>query len=69
MTLADGVRLACDSFLMKGEQVPQRARWAGNPARQLPDDTPPPPAPAPSATPPAELSGAAPLHPAPLGGI
>ncbi|WP_374771819.1 phosphopantetheine-binding protein [Streptomyces sp. NBC_01310] len=69
VTLADGVRLACDSFLMKGEQVPQRARWAGNPARQLPDDTPPPPAPAPSATPPAEVSGAAPLHPAPLGGI
>ncbi|MFD9520909.1 Pls/PosA family non-ribosomal peptide synthetase [Streptomyces sp. NPDC059979] len=69
VTLADGVHLACDSFLMKGEQVPQRARWAGNPARQLPDDTLPPSPPAPSATPPAHLSGAAPLHPAPLGGI
>ncbi|RPF43550.1 non-ribosomal peptide synthetase-like protein [Streptomyces sp. Ag109_G2-6] len=47
VTLADGVELACDSFLMKGEQVPQGARWAGNPARQQPEDTPP------SATPPA----------------
>ncbi|MGR4880426.1 Pls/PosA family non-ribosomal peptide synthetase [Streptomyces sp. LARHCF249] len=62
VTLADRVQLACDSFLMKGEQVPQRARWAGNPARQLPD-TPPP------ATPPAHLSGAAPVHPGPLDGI
>ncbi|MER5758490.1 Pls/PosA family non-ribosomal peptide synthetase [Streptomyces sp. NPDC002082] len=40
VTLADHVELACDSFLMKGEQVPQRARWAGNPARQLSGDTP-----------------------------
>lgn len=63
VTLADRVQLACDSFLMKGEQVPQRARWAGNPARQLPDGTPP------SATPPASPSGAVPLHPDPLGGI
>ncbi|MGW0394908.1 Pls/PosA family non-ribosomal peptide synthetase [Streptomyces sp. NPDC003042] len=61
VTLADGVQLACDSFLMKGEQVPQRARWGGNPARQLPDDTPPP------AAPPAHLSGAAPQRPSPLG--
>lgn len=37
VTLADRVELACDSFLMKGEQVPQRARWGGNPARQLGD--------------------------------
>ncbi len=63
VTLADRVQLACDSFLMKGEQVPQGARWAGNPARQLPDDTPPP------AMPPAHLPGAAPLHLGPLGGI
>ncbi|MCX5295279.1 phosphopantetheine-binding protein [Streptomyces sp. NBC_00193] len=40
VTLADGVELACDSFLMKGEQVPGRARWAGNPARPLPDNAP-----------------------------
>ncbi|MCX4775571.1 Pls/PosA family non-ribosomal peptide synthetase [Streptomyces sp. NBC_01264] len=58
VTLADRVQLACDSFLMKGEQAPQGARWAGNPARQLPDYTPPPtPPPAP---PPAQPSGAAP---------
>ncbi len=63
VTLGDDVQLACDSFLMKGEQVPQRARWAGNPARQQPDDTPRP------ATPPAHLSGTAPLHPDPLAGI
>lgn len=62
VTLADRVELACDSFLMKGEQVPQRARWAGNPARQLPDNTPPP------AALPAHPSGAAPLHPNPLSG-
>ncbi|MEU9235550.1 Pls/PosA family non-ribosomal peptide synthetase [Streptomyces subrutilus] len=63
VTLGDGVQLGCDSFLMKGEQVPPQARWAGNPARQLPDDTPPP------ATPPAHLPGAAPPHPEPLAGI
>ncbi|MBT2467753.1 peptide synthetase [Streptomyces sp. ISL-66] len=56
VTLADGVQLACDSFLMKGEQVPHRARWAGNPARELPDDAPP------STTLPEHLSGAAPLY-------
>ncbi|MBT2540045.1 peptide synthetase [Streptomyces sp. ISL-44] len=66
VTLADRVQLACDSFLMKGEQVPERARWAGNPARQLTDNTPPPAALS------AHPSGAAPLHPVhpnPLGGI
>ncbi|MFD9303478.1 Pls/PosA family non-ribosomal peptide synthetase [Streptomyces sp. NPDC060048] len=61
VTLADRVQLACDSFLMKGEQVPQGARWAGNPARHLSDDTPPP------ATPPAHLSGPTSLHRDPLG--
>ncbi|MDD9381223.1 phosphopantetheine-binding protein [Streptomyces sp. ZAF1911] len=64
VTLADRVQLACDSFLMKGEQVPPRARWAGNPARELPDHRTPPPA-----TLPAQPSGAAPLHPDPLGGV
>ncbi|WP_189316761.1 Pls/PosA family non-ribosomal peptide synthetase [Streptomyces brasiliensis] len=43
VTLADHVDLACDSFLMKGEHVPSKARWGGNPARQLPDNTPRPP--------------------------
>ena len=34
-TMGDGAVLAPDSFLMKGEEVPQRARWGGNPAREL----------------------------------
>lgn len=67
VTLADRVQLACDSFLMKGEQVPDGARWGGNPARQLPDDTPPPTTP--PAMLPAHLSGAASMHPQPFGGV
>jgi non-ribosomal peptide synthetase-like protein len=31
-TMGDGAVLAHDSFLMKGEEVPAHARWAGNPA-------------------------------------
>jgi non-ribosomal peptide synthetase-like protein len=31
-TMGDGAVLAPDSFLMKGEEVPERTRWAGNPA-------------------------------------
>jgi len=31
----DGVVLAADSFLMKGEEVPQGAQWGGNPAREI----------------------------------
>jgi hypothetical protein len=27
--------LAADSFLMKGEYVPARACWGGNPAREM----------------------------------
>ena len=34
VTLGDGAELAADSFLMKGEDVPPRARWGGNPARE-----------------------------------
>jgi non-ribosomal peptide synthetase-like protein len=34
VTMADGSELATDSFLMKGEEVPSRARWGGNPARE-----------------------------------
>ncbi|MFJ6048695.1 Pls/PosA family non-ribosomal peptide synthetase [Streptomyces sp. NPDC092307] len=37
VTLADRVQLACDSFLMKGEEVPRGAVWGGNPARPLGD--------------------------------
>ena len=35
VTMRDGSQLAADSFLMKGEEVPPRARWGGNPAREL----------------------------------
>jgi non-ribosomal peptide synthetase-like protein len=34
-TMGDGVELAPDSFLMKGEDVPPHAHWGGNPAREL----------------------------------
>jgi non-ribosomal peptide synthetase-like protein len=33
--IGDTVTLAPDSFLMKGETVPDRARWGGNPARPM----------------------------------
>jgi non-ribosomal peptide synthetase-like protein len=35
VTMGDGSVLAPDSFLMKGEEVPQRARWGGNPATEM----------------------------------
>src|SRR6058998_1979738 len=35
VTMGDGSVLAADSFLMKGEYVPSRARWGGNPAREM----------------------------------
>jgi non-ribosomal peptide synthetase-like protein len=35
VTMGDGVDLAPDSFLMKGEEVPPHARWGGNPAREI----------------------------------
>src|SRR2546427_3730388 len=35
VTMGDGSLLAADSFLMKGEDVPARARWGGNPAREM----------------------------------
>jgi non-ribosomal peptide synthetase-like protein len=34
VAMGDGAVLEADSFLMKGEHVPARARWAGNPARE-----------------------------------
>ncbi|GJF27191.1 Pls/PosA family non-ribosomal peptide synthetase [Streptomyces sp. HO565] len=37
VTVGDGVELAADTFLMKGETVPEGARWAGNPARPVSD--------------------------------
>jgi len=35
VTMGDGSVLATDSFLMKGEDVPPRAQWGGNPAREI----------------------------------
>ena len=40
VTMGDGVDLAPDSFLMKGEEVPPHARWGGNPAREIRGDHP-----------------------------
>ncbi|MGW1887020.1 Pls/PosA family non-ribosomal peptide synthetase [Streptomyces sp. NPDC001970] len=37
VTMGDGSVLAADSFLMKGEEMPQHARWGGNPATELRD--------------------------------
>jgi len=38
VTMGDGVVLAPDSFLMKGEEVPPHARWGGNPAAPMRND-------------------------------
>ncbi|MEU4984239.1 Pls/PosA family non-ribosomal peptide synthetase [Streptomyces sp. NPDC021969] len=35
VTVGDGAELAADTFLMKGETVPEGASWAGNPARPM----------------------------------
>jgi non-ribosomal peptide synthetase-like protein len=35
VTMGEGAVLAADSFLMKGEDVPTRARWGGNPATEV----------------------------------
>ncbi|MFE3657382.1 Pls/PosA family non-ribosomal peptide synthetase [Streptomyces sp. NPDC059165] len=37
VTMGDGAVLAPDSFLMKGEEVPDHAWWGGNPAHPVPD--------------------------------
>ncbi|MFB7186843.1 Pls/PosA family non-ribosomal peptide synthetase [Streptomyces sp. NPDC056178] len=37
VTMGTGAVLAPDSFLMKGEEVPQHARWGGNPATEMRD--------------------------------
>ncbi|MEU2428530.1 Pls/PosA family non-ribosomal peptide synthetase [Streptomyces sp. NPDC007861] len=36
VSIGEGAQLACDSFLMKGEEIPEGARWGGNPARPVP---------------------------------
>ncbi len=38
VTMGDGATLTADSFLMKGEEVPPRAHWSGNPATNTRDD-------------------------------
>jgi non-ribosomal peptide synthetase-like protein len=35
VTMGERSVLAPDSFLMKGEEIPPRARWGGNPAREM----------------------------------
>ncbi len=35
VTIGDGALLAADSFLMKGEEIPQHSQWGGNPARAM----------------------------------
>jgi non-ribosomal peptide synthetase-like protein len=35
VSIGDGAELAADSFLMKGEDMPARAEWGGNPAREM----------------------------------
>ncbi len=35
VTMGQGSVLGPDSFLMKGEEIPPRARWGGNPAREM----------------------------------
>ncbi|MEV0372442.1 Pls/PosA family non-ribosomal peptide synthetase [Streptomyces sp. NPDC050636] len=37
VAMGDGSVLAPDSFLMKGEEVPQHAQWGGNPATEMRD--------------------------------
>jgi hypothetical protein len=39
-TMGDGAVLAPDSFLMKGEEMPEGAYWGGNPAGEQTDDLP-----------------------------
>jgi non-ribosomal peptide synthetase-like protein len=39
VTMGDGAVLAPDSFLMKGEEMPEHARWGGNPARGVRDNS------------------------------
>jgi hypothetical protein len=39
-TMQDGAVLAPDSFLMKGEEMPEGSRWGGNPAVERGEDLP-----------------------------
>ena len=35
VTIGDGAVLTADAFLMKGEEMPPRTRWEGNPAKEI----------------------------------
>ena len=37
VTMGDGAIIDTDSFVMKGEHIPPRSRWQGNPAASVPD--------------------------------
>ena len=37
VSVGDGAVIGADAFLMKGEEVEPAARWAGNPAREVPE--------------------------------
>ncbi|MFC4902391.1 Pls/PosA family non-ribosomal peptide synthetase [Kocuria oceani] len=43
-TVADGALVEADSFVMKGTEIPPSTTFGGNPARELPHASPPPPA-------------------------
>jgi non-ribosomal peptide synthetase-like protein len=38
VTMNDGSTLEADSFLMKGSELPEGARWRGNPATEVPQE-------------------------------
>src|SRR5262249_30324235 len=40
VTMGDGASLAADSFLLKGEGIPPRARWARQPAKEAGEERP-----------------------------
>jgi non-ribosomal peptide synthetase-like protein len=45
VTVGEGAVIGADAFLMKGEEVEARARWVGNPAREVPEAPELPPLP------------------------
>ncbi len=38
VTIGDAAIIDTDSFVMKGEHIPSRSRWQGNPAASVPDN-------------------------------
>ena len=37
-TIGDAAIIDADSFVMKGEHIPPRSRWQGNPAASVPEN-------------------------------